>query len=79
MDVSVSVLHYVKDVEDVSLVLQSWTLFQLLHQRCKVCVGVGVSRQVQIGSTVGLVRDAKVRQMHFRPRVKSQEKTKLLV
>lgn len=78
MVASVSALHYVKDVEDVSLVLQSWTLFQLPHQCCKVCVALGVSRQVQISSTVGLMRNANVRQMHFRPRLKSQEKQSYL-
>lgn len=56
-----SLLHYVKDVEYVSLVLQSWTLFQLPHQHCKVCVALRVSRQVQISSTVGLVRDVSVK------------------
>lgn len=72
--VSVSVLHHVKDVEYVSLVLQSWTLFQLPHQRCKVRVALRVSRQVQISSTMGLVRDVGVRQIHFGATLKSQEK-----
>lgn len=68
-----SVLHYVKDVEYVSLVLQSRTLFQLPHQCCKVCVALRVPRQVQISSTVGLVRDVRVNIL------KSQEKTRFVV
>lgn len=71
--VFMSVLHYVKDVEYVSLVLQSRTLFQLPHQCCKVCVALRVPRQVQISSTVGLVRDVRVNML------KSQEKTRFLV
>lgn len=67
-----SVLHYIENVEDVSLVLQSGTLFQLPHQCRKVCVALRVSRQVQISSTVELV---SVKQMHFR--VKSQTRNKV--
>lgn len=77
MAVTISVLHYVENVEDVSLVLQSGTLFQLPHQRRKVCIALRVSRQVQISSTVELVRDVGVRQMYFR--VKSQEKQSLFL
>lgn len=68
-----SVLHYVKDVEYVSLVLQSWTLFQLPHQRCKVCVALRIPRQVQLGSTVRLVGDVRVNILM------SQWKARLLV
>lgn len=64
--ISTPVLHDIKDVEDVSLVLQSWTLFQLPHQRSKVRVALRVPRQVQISSTVGLEMDVRVRQIDFR-------------
>lgn len=59
--VSMSVLHYIKDVEYVGLVLQRRTLFELPHQRCKVCVPLRVSGQVQVSSTVGLEREVGVR------------------
>lgn len=67
----VAVLHHVEDVEDVRLVLQSRTLFQLPHQRCEVGVALRVSRQVQVGSTVGLEKTLRVN------RVKSSEKKKV--
>ena len=61
-----SLLHYVEDVENVGLVLQSRTLLQLPHQRCEVCVALRVSRQVQISNTVGLLKDVSVKQVQFR-------------
>lgn len=59
---SVAILHDVKDIKDVSLVLQCWTLFQLPHQPYEVCFALWVSRQVQISSTVGLVSRTKTLQ-----------------
>lgn len=52
----VSVLHHVEDVEQVSLVLQGWTLLQLPNQGCKVCVALRVLRQVQLSRSVRLSR-----------------------
>lgn len=48
------ILHHIEDVEYVSLVLQSRTLFQLPHQCCKIGVALRVPWQMQISSTEGL-------------------------
>lgn len=78
MVASVFILHNVKDVEDVSLVLQSWTLFQLPHQRCKICISMGVSRQVQFSNTVGLVEGKQCKTNALQSESEFKKETKLL-